>query len=407
MQENYLHFLWKNKRLPFHKLKTTDNNDLLILDVGTYNPNSGPDFFNGKIQIEGVKFNGNIEMHINASDWNAHGHQYDKAYNNVILHVVYKFDELIYIEGAPLPTVEIESMIDWEHYEKFIAFNKTSFQLPCSSMLQTVPETVFWSQINESLSLRLERKIQDITSFSDNPLHAFFLCFAKAFGMHVNSAPFEELSNRLPIDRVLKSNIVAKVAMLLGVSGLLQHKQCQSIDSQIFQEWEYQKSRLNLSPCKLESWKFKGNRPQGFPTIRIIQFANFLEQINFHEVNWSLPASKLLLGFQQALLVQPIYDAGMYVSSISKETANTILTNAMPNYLSWLAQKTQIQMYKNTAVELLELLPPEKNSIIDFWKKHSVIPRNAANTQGLLEQLTAFCNQKKCLSCKIGCAIMD
>ena len=101
MNEYYLHFLWKNKRLPLHQLKAVDGEKIEILHVGYYNTDSGPDFFNGQIEIEQIKHSGNIEMHVKSSDWNVHGHQHDPAYSNVILHVVYEHDQLIFIEGIP------------------------------------------------------------------------------------------------------------------------------------------------------------------------------------------------------------------------------------------------------------------------------------------------------------------
>lgn len=119
MNEHYLHFLWKNKRLPLHRLRTIDGEKIEILHVGFYNPDSGPDFFNGQIRINEVKHSGNIEMHVKASDWNQHGHQHDPAYSNVILHVVYEHDQLIFIEGIPIPTVELKAFIDWKHYDWF------------------------------------------------------------------------------------------------------------------------------------------------------------------------------------------------------------------------------------------------------------------------------------------------
>jgi hypothetical protein len=52
MQEDFLHYLWKFKKFDFSKASTTDSLELSILDVGSHNYNSGPDFFNAKIEIE-------------------------------------------------------------------------------------------------------------------------------------------------------------------------------------------------------------------------------------------------------------------------------------------------------------------------------------------------------------------
>ena len=92
IKEEIFHYLWKTKRLPFHKFSLTDGRKLEVIDVGTHNVESGPDFSNAKIKIDDLIWSGNIEIHVNASDWHKHKHHFDKAYDNVILHVVYRDD---------------------------------------------------------------------------------------------------------------------------------------------------------------------------------------------------------------------------------------------------------------------------------------------------------------------------
>ena len=59
-----------------------------VIHPGQYNSHQGPDFLQGKCRIDETTFVGHIELHIRASDWNRHLHQFDPNYENVILHVV-------------------------------------------------------------------------------------------------------------------------------------------------------------------------------------------------------------------------------------------------------------------------------------------------------------------------------
>ena len=78
--ESLLHYVWKHRLLPASGLTTTDGQQVEIIDPGLYNRrNSGPDFFNAKVKIDGMLWVGNIEIHKKASDWFAHGHQLDPA----------------------------------------------------------------------------------------------------------------------------------------------------------------------------------------------------------------------------------------------------------------------------------------------------------------------------------------
>ncbi len=67
---------------------TEDGRPLRIFSPGTWNVESGPDFSNAKISIDGKILTGDVEVHGNSSDWFNHRHDRDSAYDNVILHVV-------------------------------------------------------------------------------------------------------------------------------------------------------------------------------------------------------------------------------------------------------------------------------------------------------------------------------
>ena len=62
--------------------------------------------------------------------------------------------------------------------------------------------------------------------------------------------------------------------------------------------------------------------------------------------------------------------------------------------------------FQDKALALLESLKPEKNSIIDGWKNLGVKPESAAQTQALLQLKNEYCNQKRCLECSVGAAIL-
>jgi hypothetical protein len=72
INEEFLHFLWKNQQLTGVTFYTDGNFKLNVIDPGIHNHNSGPDFFNAKIELDDTIWAGNIELHINASDWIKH-----------------------------------------------------------------------------------------------------------------------------------------------------------------------------------------------------------------------------------------------------------------------------------------------------------------------------------------------
>src|SRR5690606_7599438 len=96
MKEKFLHFIWKFQLLNHSAMYTTDGNSVEIIERGQWNDkDSGPDFNMAKIKIGNEIWGGNIEIHVKSSDWDLHKHSSDKAYSNVILHVVFEYDSEI------------------------------------------------------------------------------------------------------------------------------------------------------------------------------------------------------------------------------------------------------------------------------------------------------------------------
>jgi hypothetical protein len=68
-------------------LRTSNNEEVTIANVGQYLELAGPDFL--MLKIGNQMWAGNVEIHLKSSDWYVHHHERDAAYENVILHVVW------------------------------------------------------------------------------------------------------------------------------------------------------------------------------------------------------------------------------------------------------------------------------------------------------------------------------
>ena len=95
---------------------------------------AGPDFFNAKVTIDGTTWAGNVELHINASDWIRHGHSSDKVYDSVILHVVCFNDcEITRTTGETIPAVMLRfPSLMWDTYNELRTGGKW---IPCQEQL--------------------------------------------------------------------------------------------------------------------------------------------------------------------------------------------------------------------------------------------------------------------------------
>jgi hypothetical protein len=84
---------------------------------------------------------------------------------------------------------------------------------------------------------------------------------------------------------------------------------------------------------------------------------------------------------------------------------NHILINTIIPYF-FLLGKSTIQ-YRQKALEIAEILPPEKNNIVDQMKLLGFSVKNSFDSQAVLEIYNEFCQKKKCLNCVVGSKIIN
>ena len=71
-----------------------------------------PDFLQAEIKIGELHWAGSVELHLKSSDWYRHQHQLDKAYDAVVLHVVWEDDiEVCLANGSLLPTLALSNYV--------------------------------------------------------------------------------------------------------------------------------------------------------------------------------------------------------------------------------------------------------------------------------------------------------
>jgi hypothetical protein len=86
--EKLLQQIWHRGDFDQTRAVTADDNPIRIMTPGRWNHLGGPDFKDARVQIGSTVMVGDIEVHLRESDWTAHAHAADSAYDNVVLHVV-------------------------------------------------------------------------------------------------------------------------------------------------------------------------------------------------------------------------------------------------------------------------------------------------------------------------------
>jgi hypothetical protein len=422
MREDFLHYLWRYKRFDTLNLQTTDNQSVEILDVGEYNTHAGPDFFNAKIKIEDIIWVGNVEMHLSASEWLKHGHQTDKSYDSVILHVVLDADEKIErSNGEVIPCLAMRPYIKENLLGVYQNILHNEHWIPCQHHFYQVAEftkEAWWTRL---LVERLEQKTTPIESqLIDNQLYweeIFYRNIAKNFGVKVNEQPFEMLAFSLPLLTIgkHKNSLFQIEALLFGQAGMLENITFEDeYPRQLQKEYRHLRQKFSLTPIEGHLWKYLRLRPANFPTIRIAQFAKLLHQ-SVHLFS-KIIATKDLKDLQELFQIELTnYWSDHYTfdkaskpmkKHLGKDAVNLILINTIIPFIFLYGKMRNEETYKDRALFLLEEISPEKNAIIDKWAELGVVATSAAQTQSLLQQKRRYCDTQRCLECAIGVAIL-
>lgn len=421
LREDFLHYVWRFKQFDLQELKTTQGETIHIFDFGSYNTNGGADFINAKIKIGETIWAGNVEIHTLASEWYKHQHQNNPAYNNVILHVVWENDETIQrISGDEIPTFELKSRVSLKLKNSYLKLLHEQAWIPCANQIEQVSEFTKSNWLDRLLIERLEQKTSIIeTALEHNQQNweeTFYQMIARNFGLKINVEPFERLAQSLPLITLAKhkNDLFQIEALLFGQAGFLKDNFEEAYPNRLKKEYEFLKHKYGLQPIPKTMWQFLRLRPPSFPTIRLAQFAVLIHQ-SLHLFSKILEAESPK-AIESLLKVEVSgYWLSHYVldkpsktrkKSLGKSTIHLIIINTIVPFLFLYGQMKGEEVYKDKAFRLLESLPAEKNSIIDNWKNLNLKAENACQSQALLQLKKHYCDQKKCLHCGIGNAIL-
>ena len=281
MKEDFLHYLWKFKKFHTSNLHTTNHQPITIIHSGDYLQLAGPDFFNAQIIIENQKWAGNVEIHLQSSDWYVHHHEKDEAYDNVILHVVWQHNVRIFRkDNSEIPTLELKNFVDQETLSRYQSLVVPKTWIYCENQLSQLPSFIIRNWKERLFFERLERKselIDFVLKQTNNDWEATLFCLlAKNFGLNTNGAVFFKIALSIPFSILRKESDTAESieALLLGISGLLNDEKEDVYYSRLRAKFNYLVHKYQLELPILEPVQFFRLRPDNFPTIRLSQLAN-------------------------------------------------------------------------------------------------------------------------------------
>jgi hypothetical protein len=423
MQESLLHYIWQFQYFDRGDLVTTTGEPVSIFHPGYRNTHAGPDFSNARIRIGTIEWVGSVEIHVQSSGWNAHKHSTDDAYENVVLHVVWKNDaEIIRKDKSSLPTLELKNKVDESLLLRYNKLFLNPEPVPCAGSITNVRELTRLSMLDKSLMQRLDKKTAEIlevlTKTNNDWEETCYRVLCRNFGFKVNTDPFQRLAIALPYKALMKhaDKIIQVEALLFGQSGLLDEDIHDEYFKILKREYSVLSRKFGLAENKLSKaqWRFLRLRPANFPTIRIAQLAALL----FREKN--IFSRMLEAGSYDELyrifsVVQSDYWQHHYlfageekkdVPGLGKMSVDNLMINSVVPLMVAYGKFKDDQDRVDRAVEILQQIDSEENVIVKQWSQLGMSSKSAFDSQALIELHNSFCLRRRCLDCNIGSSLV-
>lgn len=412
MTERLLQYIWQFQYYNRNDLQTYEGEQLQIIHPGSFNTNQGPDFTDAKIKIDDTTWAGSIEIHINTSDWKNHKHSGDKNYKNVILHVVWQHDTNL---NLPCSTLILQDKVPKLLLSKYDELMNADNFIACEKHIHQINSLTWQSWKERLLVERLEKRTQDILELlqkSNNHWEEiFWWLLARNFGIKLNSIAFERIAQSIPINILAKhkDQIHQLEALLFGQAGLLDEIFSEDYPILLQKEYSFLKKKYNLQ--KIEgSLIFLRMRPSNFPTVRLAQLA-MLVHGSLHLFS-KIKESKDVKSIKQLLEVTAndywhyhyVFDetSAFKKKNLGEQMIENILINTVVPILFAYGHHYQEVMYKDKALQWLEDIKAEKNSISKGFEALQVENKTAFDSQALIQLKNEYCNKKRCLDCSVG-----
>jgi hypothetical protein len=307
--EYYLFWTLAHPGLLKKILRTTEGELISLLNLPAPNPDNGPDFVDAVIRLGEVQMRGDIECHINWQDWYNHGHDSDRRYSRVILHVLWNKPQQLpeELKGKfPHLILSLNLAVSLPAWLKFMKQFQEDYPFaPGMSRLPAFTE----KDLRKLAWRRNQRKQAEIRSWTErfDWETAVYLGVARVLGYSKNSSPFVELVCQLPPSRLLASihplqrSPLIFWTLLAWQGGLLERplRSRESIQNEFWYRFVFhvKKQLSHLLSSRRQTilqWNFSRLRPFNSPYYRLAGYA----QILFHYQGQSL-FQRLLEVFMQ------------------------------------------------------------------------------------------------------------
>lgn len=253
---------------------TTSGEKVVILDFGEWNREAGPDFIRVAARIGSIETTGTLEVDLEASGWEQHGHATNPHYSKTILHVYIQRPPRRYFSRTA-DNLEIPQICLADHAPVNAEWQAAANARPghCVASLKKLPLPELLSLLAAAARRRFEVKGGTLETMiaSRGRDAALFEAVAIALGYKHNKLPFQLLAQR--VSHRLAASPQGE-GLLFGVAGFLDRPTppagpAQDVAADLWATWWKKRAAFTHSILPSSAWNLAGVRPANHPLRRI------------------------------------------------------------------------------------------------------------------------------------------
>lgn len=433
--EALVHALWRDQYFNRKALTTTEGAPITVRDPGTSNTDSGPDFIDAEVIIDGMTWRGAVEIHTTSADWFAHRHHEDARYNSVVLHVTLHPDTwtggLLRADQTLLPELVLLPRLHRPLRHLLYRFHTTpDADLLCAPHWAGVPDAVRTPWIDQLAQERLEAKKNRLGARYQSCPEWDQLLYERLFaglGYAKNDEAMETLAQRLPlsllrtIDQPLDREALAfGVAGLLPTPGDLLDADRPTADYAMDLRARFRRLHAEHAIPTMErtQWTFFRLRPANFPPLRIAQGlawlvpGGLLRDAPIDRLLDALRTEAPVDALEVTLEATPhdfwtthlrlVKSTKSRNPSLGRTRIHTLIVNAVLPLLLLVAEQRADPSAEENVTAVLRALPAPRDRVTRRFADLGTRPQSAHDAQGLHQLYRTYCASGRCLSCAIG-----
>ncbi len=222
VDERLVWWIWQTRRFDSSAARASGFD---VVFPGWPSTTAGPDFRDAIIgSTNGSLRRGDVEIHTFSSDWTAHRHHLDPAYDNVVLHVVLSVDQLIppsTSTGRSLDQLELAGILTAS-----LALLEHAFDGRPTEIVRCPADTMDTEKIQETVEtagrLRFADKVMRIRSDVEalGPNEALYRLIAECLGYSANQYAFRKIAESIPFDLLSSLSLFEAERLLLTAAGI-------------------------------------------------------------------------------------------------------------------------------------------------------------------------------------------